>query len=261
MEKQMIIFNNRFINNIATYIVQFDTDSQSEILGQVSAYFARNQVKHNRINPDSYNRQGFHNMRIINNATYQPLSYAIGLKGLQKVNITNNLFGDNQLDYELLAGIKTAKIDNTVNVVRNWWGSSDPRRIKERIFDFDDWNSYAIASYRPYLLKDDFEAPISVGYEPESPLTIDNLGGRLMHELTLYYRTQPYIIKSDLTIMPNAQLTIAPGAEIEFYPSVGILALGPLIAQGTPEEPIKMRPIQLHKMEDITGQKMQRMEE
>ena len=133
----------------------------------------------------------------------------------------------------------------------NWnfrWGTSDPRRIKERIFDFDDWNSYAIAAFRPYLLRDDLDGPISVGYEPESPLTIDNLGGRLMHPLTLYNRNKPYIIKSDLTIMPNAQLTIAPGVEIEVYPSVGILALGQLIAQGLPESPIKIRPIMLHKM-------------
>jgi len=121
MEKEILIFNNRFLSNEANYVVQFDTDSQSEILGQVSAYFVRNQVKFNRVNPMVYNqRNGMMNMKMINNATYQPMSYAIGLKGLQKVNITSNLFGDNQLDYELLAGIRTAKMDNYVNVIKNW---------------------------------------------------------------------------------------------------------------------------------------------
>ena len=117
MEKEIMIFNNRFISNQASHVVQFDTDSQSEILGQVQAYFVRNQVKLNRVNP-AYHRE--HNYRTLNNATYQPRSYAIGMKGLQKINVTNNLFGDNQLDYELLAGIKTAKVDNIVNVIQNW---------------------------------------------------------------------------------------------------------------------------------------------
>jgi hypothetical protein len=48
--------------------------------------------------------------------------------------------------------------------------------------------------------------------------------------------------------MPTAQLSIAPGVQIEFYPSVGILALGPLFARGTFEAPITMRPITLQKM-------------
>jgi hypothetical protein len=117
MEKEMMIFNNRFSSNQASHVVQFDSDSQSEILGQVQAYFVRNTVKLNRVNP-AYHRD--HSYRTLNNATYQPLSYALGMKGLQKINVTNNLFGDNQLDYELLAGIKTAKVDNIVNVINNW---------------------------------------------------------------------------------------------------------------------------------------------
>lgn len=128
------------------------------------------------------------------------------------------------------------------------WGTSDPRLIKERIFDFDDWNSYAIASYRPYYTQDSLDSPMSVTYEPENEVTLDHLQGRLMHPFTLYYRERPYVIKSDLTIMPSAQLTIAPGVQLEFYPSVGILALGPLFAQGTFEAPIVMRPITLQRM-------------
>jgi len=116
MEKQMLIFNNQFLNNQGSFVVLFDTDSQSEIVGSVLAYFVRNQLKFNRINPLMRNE-----VKMINNATYQPMSYALGLKGHQKINVTKNLFGDNQLDYELLAGIKTAKLDNFVNVVQNWY--------------------------------------------------------------------------------------------------------------------------------------------
>jgi hypothetical protein len=254
MEKQILIFNNQFLSNQGSFVAQFDTDSQSEIVGAVLAYFVRNQLKYNRINPLMVNE-----VKVINNATYQPMSYALGLKGHQKINVTKNLFGDNQLDYELLAGTKTAKLENYVNVVQNYWGTPDPKRIRERIFDFDDWNSYAIASYRPYLLKDDFDSPISTTYEPENDVTIDSLSGRLLHPLILYKRNRPYVVKSDLTIMPNAMLTIGPGVELEFYPSVGILALGPLIAQGLPESPIVMKPITIQKMEQLEFHEKMRM--
>jgi len=249
----MIIYKNRFFRNQGSFVAVFDTDSQSEIVGAVSAYFHENQIKFNRVNPRMINE-----VKVINNATYQPMSYALGLKGHQKINVTKNLFGDNQLDYELLAGTKTAKIDNMVNVKLNWWGTADSKMIRERIFDFDDWNSYALALYKPYLQRDDFDSPISVSYEPEDEVTIDNLSGRLLHPLILYKRNRPYVVKSDLTIMPNAMLTIGPGVELEFYPSVGILALGPLIAQGQPENPIVMKPITIQKMEQLEFQEKMR---
>jgi hypothetical protein len=112
------------------------------------------------------------------------------------------------------------------------WGTADPMRIKEKIFDFDDWNSYGIALYRPFFLQDNFDSPVSTTFETENEVTLDHLAGRLLHPLVLYYRPEPYIVFKDLTIMPNSMLSIAPGVVLEFYPSVGILALGPLIAQG-----------------------------
>jgi len=115
MEKQLMIFNNQFLSNEAPFVVLFDMESQSEILGQVLAYFVRNRVRGNRIHESLRNAA-----KILNNATYQPMSFAIGLKGHQKVNVTKNLLGGNDQDYELLAGIKTAKIDNFVNVIENW---------------------------------------------------------------------------------------------------------------------------------------------
>jgi hypothetical protein len=119
MEKQIMVFNNRFLSNKAAYVVQFNVDSQSEISGQVQAYFVRNQVKLNTL-PYGYQKEQYGYRRILNNATYQPESFVIGLRGVQKVNITNNLFGDNSLDYELVAGIKTARLDNYLNVIKNW---------------------------------------------------------------------------------------------------------------------------------------------
>lgn len=79
---------------------------------------------------------------------YNTPSCVIGFHGIQKVNVNRNLFGNNGLDYELVAGIRTAKLNTAVNVLENWWGSGNVSDIKRRIFDFDDWNNHAIARFR-----------------------------------------------------------------------------------------------------------------
>ena len=50
--------------------------------------------------------------------------------------------------------------------------------------------------------------------------------------------------------MPEVTLTIEPGAELEFYPSVGILVLGTLHAQGNIDRNIIMRPVKLSQVRD-----------
>ena len=79
--------------------------------------------------------------------------YTVAVKGVQKFNITENLFGNQGLDYELLSGVKTARIGNLINAEKNYWGTSDIRLIRDRLFDFDDWNSYATTHFLPYLMK------------------------------------------------------------------------------------------------------------
>ena len=63
-------------------------------------------------------------------------------------------------------------------------------------------------------------------------------------------RPRPYVIRSDLTVMPEVTLTIEPGVELEFYPSVGILVLGTLHAQGNIDRNIIMRPVKLSQVRD-----------
>ena len=90
-------------------------------------------------------------------AAGHPASYTVAIRGVQKFNVTDNLFGNPGLDYELLAGITTARISNFLNAEQNYWGSPDINVVRERIFDFDDWNSYAIAHFVPYYLQNSFD--------------------------------------------------------------------------------------------------------
>ncbi|GLH02202.1 LOW QUALITY PROTEIN: Protein bark beetle [Gryllus bimaculatus] len=234
MEKKMKIMRNRVEGNIGTYMVEFTADSQSEILGEVQARFLLNEVKRNKDNSLSY--------KSVYQTSGTP-SYVLGFRGIQKVDVNHNLFGNNSMQYELLAGIRTAKIDNYVNVEENWWGTSDVTVIKRRLFDFDDWNNHAIARFRPYLMEDSFESSISTTREQPSPVDFEYLGGRIRDPLTLYARDRPYIVQSDITVMPGVTLTIAPEVIMEFPPNVGILVLGALKAQGAPGREIIMRPL------------------
>ena len=232
MEKESWIFANNIQLNDGIFMTEIDTDSQSEIMGFVPAYFTENIVQKNK---HSHARLGL--------GSYHPASYTLSIKGVQKFNVTENLFGNPGLDYELLAGIKTARVGNMLNAERNWWGTSDLAAIRRRIFDFDDWNSYAVAHFMPYNMENAFEARLSPSYQKPQDIDLDNLGGRLEQSLRLIDRGRPYVIRRDLTVMPDVTLTILPGVQMEFHPSVGILVLGTLYARGSIDKNIVMRPV------------------
>jgi len=188
MEKEMFILRNLIHRNTGSFMLELDMDSQSEILGVVSAYFKRNIVRDNG-----------HQARSM--LPHLAASYAMSMKGVQKMNITDNILVNPGMDYELLAGVKTARLDNFVNVERNYWGTPEYEQIKERIFDFDDWNSYAIARLRPFLLDESWNGGQS-GWTDivVPPMDLEKLGGRLYNDLVLPQRDRPYIIHTDLTV-------------------------------------------------------------
>lgn len=233
MEKKMLIDGNYIERNSGQFMVKFHMDSQSEIMGLVYAVFIFNKLKNNQ-QSTSVNRGSL--VRGI-----EP-TYAIGFKGIQKIKVTRNLFSSNALDYILVAGIKTAKINNLLDVTENWWGTNVENDIKKQIFDFDDWNNHAIAVYLPYLLEEDFESNTSPTFSPDTPIDVNDLGGRLISNLTLEARLAPYVVKADITVMPDVTLTINPGVVLEFPPNVGILVMGILQAIGHNQLPIVMRP-------------------
>lgn len=114
---------------------------------------------------------------------------------------------------------------------------------RRRIFDFDDWNDHAVANFRPYLTEDAIDSSISVSWDQPTAIDLDNLGGRLVETLSLYPREKPYIVRADITIMPEATLNIYPDVVMEFAPNIGILALGTLRAIGARGHEIIMRPL------------------
>ncbi|XP_014255547.1 protein bark beetle [Cimex lectularius] len=229
MEKRMKISNNIIEKNVGVFMLQFKADSQSEIMGELKAKFVFNSVKKNRA------------------PTPETPSGVILFDGIQRVRVKRNLISENNMDYSLVAGVRTSRLESSLDVSENWWGTKDSLMIKQHIFDFDDWNDHALAIYHPFLVEDAFEGSLSVGWEQQHPVDLEVLGGRLTSSLTLFPRPKPYLVISDITVLPGINLRINPGVTLEFSPRVGILVLGTFSAQGLGGKEIVMKPTRSRK--------------
>lgn len=236
MEKAILFAHNTIENNQGHFMLVFDIQSHADKFGSVPADVFMNSIR--------YNKDILVDFSSSSDNLYQPKSYTLALKGVQFINITRNLLHNPNLQYEFLAAAITGSLDSRLNVTRNWWGTSVAREIRNnRIFDFDKWNSYAIADYNPFLIDEYFTAAEFKVTDDTRPLESGReLGGLIFKDLFLWKRDTPYKVRRDLTIMPGATLHINAGVEMEFFPSIGILVLGDMIVAGTDTRPVIMRP-------------------
>ena len=245
-EKDADIHDNQIFDNVGRYMLEFNMKSHAPYTQYVYAQIIYNEIKRNK-KPDD----------LPPSPKSRPSSYAVGIKGLQNVTVNRNLF-INSLDYELIGGQSANSLSNYLDVRENYWGTRDQEKIQDKIFDFDDWNNYAIAEYFPYLLYDNFQSDVSPGSKLEIKIDLDQpFGGRIEGELKLLKRAQPYVINSDLTIMPTGSVVIDPGVNVKLYPNVGILVLGSFSAIGYPDQRISLTPI-LQNGKNVTSYRTKR---
>lgn len=86
------------------------------------------------------------------------------------------------------------------------------------------------------------DSAISASWEQATKIDLENLGGQIRETISIHAKSTPYVIKTDITVMPGATLFIYPGVVMEFAPNVGILVLGTIQALGTAGNEIVMRP-------------------
>ncbi|KAJ1365161.1 hypothetical protein KIN20_025391 [Parelaphostrongylus tenuis] len=160
-----------------------------------------------------------------------------------------------------------------MNVSYNWWGTGNDAEVAQRVFDFDDWNTFTLAEFSPFYVTN--ELFINFWWKPRkgqlanatyNEPSVHDLKGRMFesknltlirerwHEFPHYYKPfRPYRITRDLTIMPGATLWIEKGVEVHVWPNVRILVLGDLIADGTYWEPIRFKPINMTEFDEMRG--------
>ena len=234
-EKDIDIHDNEIFENTGRYMMELNMKSHTPYTRWVEASVMNNDFKRNKKLVDD--------SAASTTSISSPSSYTLGIMGLQNITVNRNLFA-NALDYELVAGYASSSLDNYLDVRENWWGSTQQSVIRDKIFDFDDWNSYAIAEYYPFLISNQFTSVVS-NAEKEIPVLdlTKPLGGRIETSLTLTKRLDPYVIRSDLTIMPSASMSVDAGVELQFYPNVGILVLGSLTMSGRSDDVIRAGPV------------------
>lgn len=244
MEKNLVLNSNQILDNVCRYMVDINILSHSEYFSTVTGQMLLNDISNNHyegeVPPGSDN---------------SPKTYAVAVRGLQNIKANYNLFRNPLLDYELVAGVTSILLGSSMNATRNFWGVTDQPNIRKRIFDFDDWNNFAIAEYYPYLSIPDFKSNLTNGIREEIFLDPNQLGGRVEKSQILMEIGRPYIVQSDLTVMPGVTLTIPAGTELQFMPDVGILVLGRLVANGLPYSRIKFRPLQPSNNPSLSGRR------
>src|SRR5690349_18015474 len=102
-------------------MVEFNSDSQSEILGEVFAVFRYNERRENRVEVKTMKPGG---RSFFRGTRSNPIdrTCVIGFGGVQQVQIFRNLVAGNMQDYDLVAGVKSARLGNFLNAQENWWG-------------------------------------------------------------------------------------------------------------------------------------------
>lgn len=153
-----------------------------------------------------------------------------GLVEYKVIAINGNNFNSYKFSKELCVNILASSHRDSLDVTLNYWGYEKYIDIRKRIFDAEDNNEVMVALFIPFINK---KGTVEEGRN------ITDLGGRLSTTVKLRRRSTPYLITSDLVILPTASLTIEPGVEVQFGPGVSMLVLGSLFALGTADHPVK----------------------
>lgn len=163
------------------------------------------------------------------------------ITGTLFTTVYHNIFDNLNATTELAVQVEGYSSLDKINVTLNWWGTADESKIFDRIFDFDDRNHLAVASYFPFLLSPSISDVASSSHPRSYPPFLTNaneFGGQLAGDFTLLAFGGPYTVTRDITVLPNATLTVEAGTVLKFLPCVGVLIEGSLVTKGTLSHPV-----------------------
>ena len=153
--------------------------------------------------------------------------------------INFNRFSSQDFSKELCVSAHASSHSSTVQASLNVWGYDDEEKIKERIYDAEDNYEQTFVVFRPYISNAGNRIKGSQENTTYNALSKSFLGGRILSNVLLRKEKSPYTVVSDVTILPEASLSIDPGVEVQFMPGVGMLVLGSLFVGGNVDQPVK----------------------
>ena len=227
MEKEVVIVDNVFKSNEGLFMVLLHLEYN---IGVGSRTVEK--------------KVTFMNNSLVNNTKVASRSLACevnisGLTDYKAISIHHNIFNSYSFSKELCVNILAYSHTSLVNASFNYWGYEDEFEIKERIFDAEDNYEHFLAIFIPFLDSKGNIIQSSNKNESFDALSKGYLSGRISSTLQLWSKYSPYIVTSDVTILPDAQVTIHPGVEVQFDSGVGMLILGSLFVLGNEDHPVK----------------------
>ena len=161
-----------------------------------------------------------------------------GWKEYKVFSIHHNRFNSQSFSKELCVNITANSHSSIVNVSLNYWGYDNENQIEERIYDAEDNYERALAVFIPFFGSMGELIQGSKQRDGLETFATRYLGGRISSSLNLWSKFSPYKVISDVTVLPDAEITIHPGVELQFVSGVGMLILGALLVLGNRDNPV-----------------------
>lgn len=219
MENDVVILNNVFKFNEGLNVV----------------------LLHNEYLVGAKSHMTFMNNSLLNNSNTWSSGCEVEISGMKEykvISIHHNRFNSQSFPKELCVNITANSHTSIVNVSLNFWGYDNENQIKERIYDAEDNYERALAVFIPFFGSMGELMQGSNQSDGRETFAFRYLGGRISSSLNLWSKFSPYIVISDVTVLPDAELTIHPGVELQFGSGVGMLILGALFVLGNRENPV-----------------------
>ena len=188
----------------------------------------------------------FHNNSFIDNSKVPSyvLHCEVNLSGLleyKEITISQNKFTSKEFSKELCVNVLASSQARVLDASLNYWGYETIPAIRGRIYDGSTNYEMISVHFSPFInskgvIIDDKN---QTGENSSKRHPIKDLGGYISTHVRLESNSTFYLASSNIIILSKASLTIAPGVEIQFGPSVSIVVFGSLFALGTAKHRVK----------------------
>ena len=164
-----------------------------------------------------------------------------GLLEYKAITINQNEFTSKGFSKELCVNVFAPSQARVLDASLNHWGYENVSAIRGRIYDRSTNYEMISVHFSPFINskgiivngKNQTEKNCSERYPRK------DIGGYISSHVRLESNSTLYLASSNIIILSNASLTITPGVEIQFGPSVSIVVFGSLFALGSAKHRVK----------------------
>lgn len=164
-----------------------------------------------------------------------------GLLEYKAITINQNKFTSKGFSKELCVNVFAPSQARVLDASLNYWGYWNVSAIRGRIYDRSTNYEMISVHFSPFINskgiivdgKNQTEKNCSERHPKK------DLGGYISNHVRLESNSTLYLASSNIIILSNASLTITPGVEIQFGPSVSIVVFGSLFALGSAKHWVK----------------------